>query len=126
MPRRWSDARLEQSMATLLRAGVVLAAAVVSVGGTLVLLRHGGSVADYRVFRGEPVALRTVSGILTDALAGHGRGLIQLGLLVLIATPVARVAFALVAFVLQRDRIYAMVTLIVLAVLAFSLLAHPV
>ena len=47
--------------------------------------------------------------------------MIQLGLLVLIATPIARVAFSLVAFALQRDRIYVIVTLIVLAVLLYSL-----
>jgi uncharacterized membrane protein len=46
---------------------------------------------------------------------------IQLGLLLLIATPVARVAMSLVAFILQRDRVYVVVTLIVLAVLIFSL-----
>jgi uncharacterized membrane protein len=125
MPRGWSDERIEQAMGTLLRAGVLLAAAVVLLGGTLVLGHHGSTVADYRVFHGQPPDLRTVPGILTDALAGRGRGLIQLGLLMLIATPVARVAFALVAFVLQRDRVYATATLIVLAVLAFSLFAHP-
>jgi uncharacterized membrane protein len=46
---------------------------------------------------------------------------VQLGLVLLIATPVARVAMSLVAFILQRDRVYVVVTLIVLAVLIFSL-----
>jgi uncharacterized membrane protein len=63
-----------------------------------------------------------VPGILREAFHGRGRGIIQLGLLLLIATPVARVAFSVVGFALERDRIYVGVTLIVLAVLMYSLL----
>jgi uncharacterized membrane protein len=46
---------------------------------------------------------------------------IQLGLLILIATPVARVIFSLVGFVLERDRVYVAITLAVLAILAYSI-----
>jgi uncharacterized membrane protein len=70
---------------------------------------------------GEPTDLRTVSGIVEDALAFQGRGLIQLGLLLLIATPIARVAFSVAAFAVQGDWLYVVVTLIVLAVLMYSL-----
>jgi uncharacterized membrane protein len=73
------------------------------------------------VFQGEPEELRTVPGIFHEALALHGRGLIQLGLLILIATPIARVAFSVVAFLYQRDWTYVVVTLIVLALLVYSL-----
>jgi uncharacterized membrane protein len=85
------------------------------------LARHGSTIPDYRVFRGEPSDLRTVSGIVTGAISWHSRGLILFGLLLLIATPVARVAFSVVAFALLRDRTYVVVTLIVLAVLLCSL-----
>lgn len=85
------------------------------------LARHGSTIPDYRVFRGEPSDLRNVSGIVTGAVSWHSRGLILFGLLLLIATPVARVAFSVVAFALQRDRTYVVVTLIVLAVLLYSL-----
>jgi uncharacterized membrane protein len=75
----------------------------------------------YSTFVGVPEELRTISGICRGALTFRGRSIIQLGLLLLIATPVARVAFSVVAFALQRDRLYAGITLFVLAVLAFSL-----
>ena len=52
----------------------------------------------------------------------QSRGMIQLGLLLLIATPVARVVFAVIGFYLERDRMYTIVSLIVLAVLVFSLM----
>ena len=119
--RAWTDKRMELIIGDLLRAGVVLAAAVVMAGAILYLVRHGYYLPHYRVFRGEPSDLRSVSGIVADALALCGRGVIQLGLLLLIATPVARVAFSVVAFALQRDHLYVVVTLIVLGVLIFSL-----
>jgi uncharacterized membrane protein len=121
MMRAWTDERVEQVIGTLLRWGVVLAAAVVLAGGIMYLARYGSTIPDYRVFRGEPSDLRNVSGIVTGAVSWHSRWLILFGLLLLIATPVARVAFSVVAFALQRDRTYVVVTLIVLAVLLYSL-----
>jgi uncharacterized membrane protein len=118
---RWSDEKVEQFMAALLRAGVVTAAVVVFIGGVLYVAQEGTTLPQYRTFHGEPSALRNVSGILADARALRALGIIQLGLLVLIATPVARVAFALVAFALQRDRTYVIVTLVVLSILAYGL-----
>ena len=75
---RWTDERVEQVMGNLLRAGVILAAIVVLAGGIFYLIRYGSTSPDYRVFRGEPADLRSVSGILTDAIHLHSRGLIQL------------------------------------------------
>jgi uncharacterized membrane protein len=117
----WTDERVEQIIGNLLRTGVLLAAAIVVAGAAFYLVRHGGEIPHYRVFQGEPTDLRTISGIASDALSFRGRGIIQLGLLLLIATPVARVVFSVVAFALQRDRLYLAVTFLVLAVLLFSL-----
>ena len=85
------------------------------------LLRHGHDVPDYRVFRGEPSDLRSVSGIVSDARLLSGRGLIQLGLILLIATPIARVVFSVAGFLKQRNWMYVAITLIVLMLLAHSL-----
>jgi uncharacterized membrane protein len=122
-PRGWSDERVEQVMGNLLRVGVCAAAAVVIVGGLVYLTHHGTEVPDHRAFRGEPHDLRSLTGIARDAAELRGSGLIQLGLLVLIATPVARVVFSAFAFVRQRDWTYVVITLIVLAVLTYSLLS---
>jgi len=117
----WTDQRVEAFVANLLRAGVLLAIAVVAVGGIIFLVHHGSEKPHYAPFAGEPAGFRTLTGILKGATGLHGRNIIQLGLLLLIATPVARVAFTVVAFVLERDRMYVIVTLIVLLVLLFSL-----
>jgi uncharacterized membrane protein len=120
----WTDRRIEEMVAGLLRFGVVLAAAVVLLGGIVYLSRHGREQPHYGVFRGEPTDLRSVAGIAREAAALSGRGLIQLGLLLLMATPVARVAFSAVAFGLQKDRTYVVVTLVVLTLLVLSLTGH--
>jgi uncharacterized membrane protein len=117
-----ADQKIDESMGRLLQTGVVLAASIVFLGGVVFLTRHRLPVTDYRVFRGEPVELRTISGIFHEASEFRGRGLIQLGLLVLIATPVARVAFSFLAFFYQRDWTYVLVTVLVLGLLVYSLL----
>jgi uncharacterized membrane protein len=116
-----SDRRLEAIIGNLLRAGVVIAAAITSIGGVIYLAHSGESLTHYRVFHGEPADLRQVKGVLGGAFSGDGLGIMQLGLLLLIATPVARVAFSLAAFAVQRDRLYVVVTLAVLGVLTFSM-----
>ena len=78
---------------------------------------------SYSHFAGEPAELSNVAGIVRSALRGDGRGLIQLGLLVLVATPVLRVAGSLLAFVALRDRTYVVLTSVVLLLLASSLAA---
>jgi uncharacterized membrane protein len=120
----WSDQQVEQRIGTLLRVGVVLAAAVVALGGLFFLARHGAEAPNYQVFRGEPASLRSVGGIIAGARELRGVGLSQLGLLILLATPVARVALAAYAFARQRDRLYLGVTLFVLAVLLYSIAGH--
>ena len=105
----------------LLRAGVVLAAAISLIGGVLYLIATGNTSPNYQAFHGEPEDLRTVKGVLSDVLSGQGSGIIQLGLLFLIATPVARVVFSVFAFAIQGDRLYVVISRAVLAVLAFSL-----
>lgn len=113
---------MEQMIGTLLISGVIVAALIVLVGGVSYLIRYGASLPDYTVFRGEPAELRSLFGIAGGGLSFQIRSVIQLGLLLLIATPVARVAFSILAFALQRDRTYVIVTLIVFAVLMYSLI----
>ncbi len=116
------DTRLESFIGNLLRAGVLLAAAVVLAGGLFYLVQHHADPVAYRHFALEEEQLRSLSGIGLLALHGSSVGLIQLGLVLLIATPVARVVRAAVGFFLEHDRLYVIISLIVLTVLLFSLL----
>jgi uncharacterized membrane protein len=118
--KRWDDRTTETVIGNLLRAGVALAAVVVSCGAVLFLRKYRNLRADYRVFHGETAQYSTLAGIFHEAFALHGRGIIQLGLVLLIATPVARVAFSIWAFEKEKDRMYVVFTTIVLAVLLYS------
>jgi uncharacterized membrane protein len=120
-PPRVSDHAVEQVIGRLLQLGVLLAALVVLVGAVLLLMQHGRTPVDYSVFHGEPDGLRSIAGILRGVMAARSEAIVQLGLLLLIATPVARVALTLAAFVLQRDRTYVVVTTLVLALLLYGL-----
>jgi len=120
-PSRISEHEIEQVIGRLLQFGVLLAAAVTLLGGVMLLLHHGSTAVSYATFQGEPAYLRSLTAIVRAAFAGDAMAVVQLGLLLLIATPVARVAFTLVAFALQRDRLYVLVTTIVLALLLYGL-----
>ena len=124
-PPPWTDERVARWIGSVLRTGVGAAALIILLGAALYLRRHGSETPAYHVFRGEPWQFRTVSGILRAALSFGGRGIIQLGLLLLIATPIARVAFAALGFAMERDGTYVVVSLIVLATLLFSLAGGP-
>ncbi len=117
----WTDEQVDRTIGNLLRLGLVLSAVLVIFGATVYLARHGGEFISYSVFRGEPPNYRSLPGIVKEAVDFHGRGFILAGLILLIATPVARVAFSVLAFFRQRDFIYVFATLLVLGILFFSL-----
>jgi uncharacterized membrane protein len=121
MLRNWSDRNIEEVVGEILRAGVILSALVVFVGGWLYLIGNAWARPDYRVFRGEPAELRTLGGIVHGAMQLQPRAVIQLGLLLLIATPVLRVMASIVGFAAERDRMYVVFTLLVLGILLYSL-----
>lgn len=118
----WTDERLEIIIGNLLRIGVGISALVVLAGGILYLARYGSHPINYGNFHGEPRELRTISQIVRGARAGHARAIIQVGLLLLIATPIARVIFSAYGFWRERDYRYVFITLIVLGVLLYSIL----
>jgi uncharacterized membrane protein len=121
LSRNVDEQKLENTIANLLRAGVMLSALVVLSGAAMYLGSHAWAQADYRTFHGEPDELKTVHGVVRYAFSGHATGIMQLGLLLLIATPIARVISSAVAFAVENDLMYLLFTLLVLAVLLYSL-----
>jgi uncharacterized membrane protein len=117
------DQKLEMIIGHTLRIGVLTAAVIVLNGGIFYLIENGSATAQYHSFHGALKQSDNLSGIVRNIRALNSDGIIQLGLLVLIATPILRVVFSVIAFALERDVVYVAVTLIVLAVLLYSLLA---
>jgi len=116
-------AAIERDLARLLRAGVLAAGAVVAAGALWFLAVHGGDPADYHTWRGEPESLRRVSNLLRSPFSGEGKGIIQLGILILVATPIARVALSVAAFARAGNRPYVAITATVLLILVYSVFA---
>jgi uncharacterized membrane protein len=120
-PSSWTDEKTEIVIGNLLRAGVLLAAVVVVFGAALYLGSNRGPHPDLRTFRSEPSSLRSVAGVVRSAVHLDSRGIMQLGLLLLVLTPVVRVLFSAIAFTMERDFTYVVISLFVFVVLVYSL-----
>lgn len=120
-PPRWNDERVERILGTLLQSGVIISGLVVLVGGIFYLLLYAHLPVHYENFVADRESLRSLTAVLNAAVHGDGRAIIQCGLLLLIATPVARVLFSILAFALEKDRLYVVLTLIVFLILIYSL-----
>ena len=116
------DQKMEVAMGHLLRTGVLIAAFVVFIGGVLYLNQNRGPRPDYATFHSVAPGLRSPVGVIKQLPTGGSNAIIQLGLLLLIATPIARVIFAAFGFSAEKDWLYLVISLIVLAVLTYSLL----
>lgn len=119
---RSPDYELGWMLSAVLKYGVMLASGVVFVGGMLYLAHHGTEPVNYHIFQGEPAEFCSPWGVIQSVLDGRRRGIVQFGLLLLIATPMMRVVFSLGYFIYKRDRIYTVITLLVISGLFYSFL----
>ncbi|WP_345948884.1 DUF1634 domain-containing protein [Mucilaginibacter sp. PAMB04274] len=115
------DKDIESQMGTLLRTGVIVSAVIVFLGGVLYLFQKGKDLPHYKKFAGEPHQLINLKTIFTDAFHLNSMAILQVGVLVLLATPIARVLFSIIGFIEEKDKMYIIITLIVLGIIAFSL-----
>jgi uncharacterized membrane protein len=118
-----TDRSIERSVSVLLLWGVIISGSITLIGGVIFLAHHWREPVNYEQFHSQPRIDRIIPEILAGAFHLRGRSVIQLGLLLLIATPVARVAWSLVGFALERDRKFVVITTIVLLVLLYSLIS---
>jgi uncharacterized membrane protein len=117
----WNDEQMRTIIGSLLRIGVLSSAFLVISGGILFFIQHPGETFNYKIFKAEPARLEHFNTIFSEAIDLRSRAVIQLGLILLIATPVARVIFSLFGFFLEKDWVYVTITLIVLLILFYSL-----
>jgi uncharacterized membrane protein len=115
-------ARIERILGIVLLSGVLSSAVFVLAGGAVYMTHHGTQRAHYRIFRGEPSDLRSLQGVLGDAREFSGRGIILLGLMFLVAVQVIRVGLTCLLFAWNRDRVFVMISLLVLVMLLYGIL----
>lgn len=117
------DKDMQAIIGWILRGGVAVSMVLVFIGGVFFVYRHGNSIPDYRTFKGVPDFVHSFGGILNGVITFKGQAIIQLGIILLIATPVIRVAFSAVGFLLERDYLYTFITLIVLLIILASMIS---
>jgi len=118
----FKDADMQAIIGWILRIGVILSMGIVFIGGVLFVYRHGHSIPDYRTFKGVPFFIHNTEGIFDGILNFKGQAIIQGGIILLIATPVIRVAFSAIGFILEKDHLYTFITLLVLLIILVSML----
>lgn len=116
------DQDLEVIIGNLLRLGVIISSLVILTGGVIFLFNHGLTKPDYHTFRGLTGSLHSISSVVKGASKGTGENIIEFGVLLLIATPVARILFSILGFIAEKDRLYIVLTLIVLFIITSSVL----
>lgn len=116
------DRDIELFIGQVLRTGVITASGTALLGGIFYLAQQGAaSVPDYSVFKGEGADYTSFRGIFHGVAAGNATEIIQLGVLILLATPILRIFFSLIAFALEKDKLYVVITTIVLGIILFSM-----
>lgn len=116
----FKDTDMQLIIGWILRIGVTASMAIVVVGGILFIYRHGASLPDYRTFRRVPDFISSPMGVIEGVIHFKGQAIIQLGITLLIATPVLRVIFSAIGFVLERDSLYTFISLLVLLIIIMS------
>jgi len=123
MTRKFKDTDMQSVIGWVLRIGVFLSMTVVFLGGIIYLYRHGHELPEHATFTGIPAFLQTGSGIIDGIINLRGRAIIQTGIILLIATPIARVLFSAIGFVLEKDYLYVGISVLVLAIIFASMLS---
>jgi hypothetical protein len=113
---------IQQLIGNTLRWGVILACLLATIGGVYYLMQHGlDPVPDYRHFDVASAAAQTnyttLGGLWQGILHGDAASCVQVGVIVLILTPIARVVLSLFDFIVEQDWLYVSITAIVLAVI---------
>ncbi|MDN5284162.1 MAG: hypothetical protein JWR38_436 [Mucilaginibacter sp.] len=120
---RFKDTDMQAVIGWILRVGVLLSMSIIFIGGLIYLYRHGQATANYHTFKGIPDFVHSAPGIINGIITLRGQAIIQAGIILLIATPVIRVVFSAIGFVLEKDYLYTGITLLVLLIIFASMLS---
>jgi uncharacterized membrane protein len=120
MTNKFKDKDMQAIIGWVLRAGVFVSMLVVFIGGVIYLYRHGHTIANYHEFKGIPDFVHSASGIINGIVHLRGRAIIQAGIILLIATPIVRVVFSAIGFIIEKDHLYTGITIIVLLIILIS------
>lgn len=115
---------IESVISTILRGGVGISVTIITIGVVLTFVHHRDYFSS-RPALGQLIDARasytaSVASVLAGTREGHGQAIVMIGILVLIATPVVRVAASIALFAAEHDRVYVVITTVVLLLLLLS------
>ncbi|RMZ59535.1 DUF1634 domain-containing protein [Chryseobacterium nematophagum] len=120
MKKNFTDVDLNRSVGNLLRLGVVLSV-ITSLIGFIKLFLEGFKMPKKYSLLNIGSSSEKVWGHFWNSLCkGEGMAIIQLGILLLIFTPLMRIIFALVGYLKEKDYVYVVISSIVLVIMAIS------
>lgn len=120
--RNAESGKMAKVISSLLVSGLVLSLLIVIVSEIIFLRENAGEITAYKVFTGEPCDLKSIDKIFQAAFNHDHRALMQVGVVVLIATPIARVAFSALTFAYLKDAKFVFISSLVLLALLYSLI----
>jgi uncharacterized membrane protein len=121
--KKFKDTDMQLLLAQVLRAGTIISISIVFIGGVFYLYRHGHTIADYSHFKGIPAFVQHADSLFSSAFDLKGQAIIQLGIILLIATPILRVIFSTIGFVFEKDYMYTGISVLVLLIIFASMLS---
>ncbi|TWJ04350.1 putative membrane protein [Mucilaginibacter frigoritolerans] len=119
---KFKDTDIQGLIGHVLRIGTIISVSIVFIGGAFYLYRHGQTIANYKVFTGIPDFVQHPGSLIYGAFTLRGQAIIQLGIILLIATPVLRVVFSAIGFAMEKDYLYVAISILVLLIIFISLL----
>jgi uncharacterized membrane protein len=119
----FKDTDMQAVIGWILRIGVIISMLIVVIGGVFFVRRHGHSIPNFHKFNNIPPFIRDPAGVFDGVVHLKGQAIIQLGIMLLIATPVMRVVFAIIGFLLEKDYLYTLISLVVLSIILISMIS---
>ena len=105
-----------------LMVGIIfISSFIMLIGGIIYLIHHGQDTANFQKFQGEPVSYTSFMGIWKSAFSLSSRGIMELGLLLMVFGQAIRVLLTLILFALEKDRVFILISLFILIIMIYSL-----
>ncbi|WP_073414919.1 DUF1634 domain-containing protein [Flavobacterium defluvii] len=119
---KFGEKDFQTIIGNLLRYGVWISLSVAFIGGIIYLMHHGNDIEDYSVFKENDRNIFEVIGtVINGVISGSGEYLIFFGIILLFLTPVFRVLLSLFSFMIEKDYLYVIITLIVIGIIITSI-----
>ncbi|MDQ6469751.1 DUF1634 domain-containing protein [Flavobacterium sp. LHD-80] len=119
---KFGEKDFQAIVGNLLRYGVWISLSVAFIGGIVYLMHHGSDIEDYSVFKeNDRNIFEVIADVYRGVIQGNGEFLIFFGIILLFLTPVFRVLLSLFSFLIERDYLYVVITLIVILIIITSI-----